>query len=149
MVRVGGGWCALDEFLVKNDPCRGEYPVPALHQAPQLQILRDPSVSIIIMTILLHTSKLSKMSHYTLQSRYKTNRYLYLLCGFESSEFRVFPICRKPIADVCLLTNANNIHDNSSYLDITDIFDNILSQPVGCTTTQTYRVVSHSLGLTL
>ena len=23
MVRVGGGWCALDEFLVKNDPCRG------------------------------------------------------------------------------------------------------------------------------
>lgn len=25
MVRVGGGWVALDEFLVKNDPCRGEY----------------------------------------------------------------------------------------------------------------------------
>ncbi len=25
MVRVGGGWTALDEFLVKNDPCRGEY----------------------------------------------------------------------------------------------------------------------------
>uniref|UniRef100_A0A8C5S6J7 Microtubule actin crosslinking factor 1 n=1 Tax=Laticauda laticaudata TaxID=8630 RepID=A0A8C5S6J7_LATLA len=24
MVRVGGGWTALDEFLVKNDPCRGE-----------------------------------------------------------------------------------------------------------------------------
>ena len=23
MVRVGGGWMALDEFLVKNDPCRG------------------------------------------------------------------------------------------------------------------------------
>lgn len=23
MVRVGGGWQALDEFLVKNDPCRG------------------------------------------------------------------------------------------------------------------------------
>ncbi|XP_060099012.1 microtubule-actin cross-linking factor 1, isoforms 6/7-like, partial [Heteronotia binoei] len=22
MVRVGGGWVALDEFLVKNDPCR-------------------------------------------------------------------------------------------------------------------------------
>nr|XP_020660135.1 GAS2-like protein 1 [Pogona vitticeps] len=22
MVRVGGGWIALDEFLVKNDPCR-------------------------------------------------------------------------------------------------------------------------------
>ena len=62
----------------------------------------------------------------------------------------VFPICRKPIADVCPLTNANNIPDNSSYLDITDIFDNILSQPVGCTTTETYRVVSHhSLGLTL
>lgn len=25
MVRVGGGWMALDEFLVKNDPCRGEW----------------------------------------------------------------------------------------------------------------------------
>ncbi|OWF34915.1 Dystonin [Mizuhopecten yessoensis] len=25
MVRVGGGWVALDEFLVKNDPCRGRY----------------------------------------------------------------------------------------------------------------------------
>lgn len=25
MVRVGGGWMALDEFLVKNDPCRGNY----------------------------------------------------------------------------------------------------------------------------
>ena len=23
MVRVGGGWLALDEFLIKNDPCRG------------------------------------------------------------------------------------------------------------------------------
>lgn len=23
MVRVGGGWVALDEFLLKNDPCRG------------------------------------------------------------------------------------------------------------------------------
>uniref|UniRef100_A0A8C5XAK2 Uncharacterized protein n=1 Tax=Malurus cyaneus samueli TaxID=2593467 RepID=A0A8C5XAK2_9PASS len=26
MVRVGGGWMALDEFLVKNDPCRGFFP---------------------------------------------------------------------------------------------------------------------------
>lgn len=26
MVRVGGGWMALDEFLVKNDPCRGKNP---------------------------------------------------------------------------------------------------------------------------
>lgn len=25
MVRVGGGWTALDEFLVKNDPCRGQF----------------------------------------------------------------------------------------------------------------------------
>ena len=25
MVRVGGGWVALDEFLVKNDPCRGRF----------------------------------------------------------------------------------------------------------------------------
>uniref|UniRef100_A0A8C3LB73 Microtubule actin crosslinking factor 1 n=1 Tax=Chrysolophus pictus TaxID=9089 RepID=A0A8C3LB73_CHRPC len=29
MVRVGGGWMALDEFLVKNDPCRGKA-IPAL-----------------------------------------------------------------------------------------------------------------------
>ncbi|KAM6374498.1 microtubule-actin cross-linking factor 1, isoforms 6/7-like [Alca torda] len=29
MVRVGGGWIALDEFLVKNDPCRGGYGCPA------------------------------------------------------------------------------------------------------------------------
>lgn len=28
MVRVGGGWVALDEFLVKNDPCRGKCYVP-------------------------------------------------------------------------------------------------------------------------
>ncbi|KAK8744691.1 hypothetical protein OTU49_000570 [Cherax quadricarinatus] len=25
MVRVGGGWVALDEFLVKNDPCRAHF----------------------------------------------------------------------------------------------------------------------------
>ena len=25
MVRVGGGWETLDEFLQKNDPCRGKY----------------------------------------------------------------------------------------------------------------------------
>merc|ERR1712136_3359 len=24
MVRVGGGWVALDEFLIKNDPCRAK-----------------------------------------------------------------------------------------------------------------------------
>jgi len=24
MVRVGGGWQALEEFLLKNDPCRGK-----------------------------------------------------------------------------------------------------------------------------
>lgn len=29
MVRVGGGWIALDEFLVKNDPCRGGCGCPA------------------------------------------------------------------------------------------------------------------------
>jgi len=23
MVRVGGGWTALDEFLIRHDPCRG------------------------------------------------------------------------------------------------------------------------------
>lgn len=25
MVRVGGGWVALEEFLHKHDPCRGKY----------------------------------------------------------------------------------------------------------------------------
>ena len=30
MVRVGGGWCALDEFLVKNDPCRGRFSPPKI-----------------------------------------------------------------------------------------------------------------------
>lgn len=24
MVRVGGGWVSLDEFLLKNDPCRAK-----------------------------------------------------------------------------------------------------------------------------
>ncbi|XP_052120461.1 dystonin isoform X27 [Frankliniella occidentalis] len=28
MVRVGGGWVALDEFLIKNDPCRVELYLP-------------------------------------------------------------------------------------------------------------------------
>eukprot|EP00090_Calanus_glacialis_P003456 TRINITY_DN1255_c0_g1_i12.p1 TRINITY_DN1255_c0_g1~~TRINITY_DN1255_c0_g1_i12.p1 ORF type:complete len:5152 (+),score=1465.32 TRINITY_DN1255_c0_g1_i12:61-15516(+) len=33
MVRVGGGWCALDEFLVKNDPCRVViHGMPDMHQ---------------------------------------------------------------------------------------------------------------------
>ncbi|KAL6094361.1 hypothetical protein STEG23_028775 [Scotinomys teguina] len=29
MVRVGGGWMALDEFLVKNDPCRESRKTPS------------------------------------------------------------------------------------------------------------------------
>ncbi|XP_030267182.1 microtubule-actin cross-linking factor 1 isoform X20 [Sparus aurata] len=37
MVRVGGGWMALDEFLVKNDPCRVQH--------PGLKILRSDSSS--------------------------------------------------------------------------------------------------------
>ncbi|XP_059089195.1 microtubule-actin cross-linking factor 1-like isoform X2 [Tigriopus californicus] len=32
MVRVGGGWVALDEFLVKNDPCR-----VVIHNLPNLE----------------------------------------------------------------------------------------------------------------
>uniref|UniRef100_H0YSU6 Microtubule actin crosslinking factor 1 n=1 Tax=Taeniopygia guttata TaxID=59729 RepID=H0YSU6_TAEGU len=34
MVRVGGGWMALDEFLVKNDPCRGKLSSPLLSPLP-------------------------------------------------------------------------------------------------------------------
>lgn len=30
MVRVGGGWVSLDEFLLKNDPCRGKFLILAL-----------------------------------------------------------------------------------------------------------------------
>lgn len=36
MVRVGGGWVALDEFLVKNDPCRGMYSVIIIHPIVEL-----------------------------------------------------------------------------------------------------------------
>ena len=32
MVRVGGGWTALDEFLVRHDPCRGNYLILILNQ---------------------------------------------------------------------------------------------------------------------
>ena len=43
MVRVGGGWMALDEFLMKNDPCRGKSKVSqvllALSKAKYLCIL--------------------------------------------------------------------------------------------------------------
>nr|CAD7258245.1 unnamed protein product [Timema shepardi] len=42
MVRVGGGWVALDEFLVKNDPCRGEYSSPYFHH---------PAVLLVIVTV--------------------------------------------------------------------------------------------------
>ncbi|XP_046874566.1 microtubule-actin cross-linking factor 1 isoform X2 [Hypomesus transpacificus] len=44
MVRVGGGWMALDEFLVKNDPCRVQH--------PGLKILRSDSSSSISSRIL-------------------------------------------------------------------------------------------------
>lgn len=43
MVRVGGGWMALDEFLVKNDPCRGEFDQSAIRNAalsPRLCLTR-------------------------------------------------------------------------------------------------------------
>ena len=29
MVRIGGGWETLEEFLVRNDPCRARRPRPA------------------------------------------------------------------------------------------------------------------------
>ena len=40
MVRVGGGWVALDEFLVKNDPCRGKL----------------AALNVLIVTVLFETS---------------------------------------------------------------------------------------------
>merc|ERR1712106_17197 len=39
MVRVGGGWCALDEFLVKNDPCRADEIMATL--MPIIQSIRE------------------------------------------------------------------------------------------------------------
>uniref|UniRef100_A0A7N8YFS8 Microtubule actin crosslinking factor 1a n=1 Tax=Mastacembelus armatus TaxID=205130 RepID=A0A7N8YFS8_9TELE len=39
MVRVGGGWMALDEFLVKNDPCRGEHVCNQTHTIPNVTAL--------------------------------------------------------------------------------------------------------------
>ncbi|XP_071543036.1 uncharacterized protein shot isoform X14 [Panulirus ornatus] len=38
MVRVGGGWVALDEFLVKNDPCRVCPSIPELEQVGDLEL---------------------------------------------------------------------------------------------------------------
>ena len=32
MVRVGGGWETLNEFLVKNDPCRGKDTIVVLQR---------------------------------------------------------------------------------------------------------------------
>jgi hypothetical protein len=44
MVRVGGGWVALDEFLVKNDPCRGEpTPLYPLNNSKIRQIRKFPT----------------------------------------------------------------------------------------------------------
>ncbi|XP_014680833.1 PREDICTED: dystonin-like [Priapulus caudatus] len=41
MVRVGGGWIALDEFLVKNDPCRdGLASFPAFGDSQKLRLVR-------------------------------------------------------------------------------------------------------------
>ena len=44
MVRVGGGWVSLDEYLAKNDPCRGKYSLhvylylfPWLRLGPRVQ----------------------------------------------------------------------------------------------------------------
>uniref|UniRef100_A0A183SQS8 GAR domain-containing protein n=1 Tax=Schistocephalus solidus TaxID=70667 RepID=A0A183SQS8_SCHSO len=31
MVRVGGGWVPLTEYLAKNDPCRGRFPTFSCH----------------------------------------------------------------------------------------------------------------------
>ncbi|KAB7498535.1 Dystonin, partial [Armadillidium nasatum] len=38
MVRVGGGWLALDEFLVKNDPCRVCPSIPELERAIEREL---------------------------------------------------------------------------------------------------------------
>lgn len=47
MVRVGGGWTALDEFLVKNDPCRGRLHHSTLnfHSQTHILIIRQAIIS--------------------------------------------------------------------------------------------------------
>ena len=52
MVRVGGGWCALDEFLVKNDPCRGEYIIFTITSSKYVININERPV-IFIMTLQL------------------------------------------------------------------------------------------------
>jgi hypothetical protein len=41
MVRVGGGWVALDEFLVKNDPCRGKFVTVSKQETDIFRTRRD------------------------------------------------------------------------------------------------------------
>lgn len=50
MVRVGGGWVALDEFLIKNDPCRGTYTIsPSLSLPLSLSLFLSSKSNLIIL----------------------------------------------------------------------------------------------------
>jgi len=59
MVRVGGGWVALDEFLLKNDPCRGEQGtlnikrlgIPANKTKADIQLLLSWPISTILLCL--------------------------------------------------------------------------------------------------
>lgn len=57
MVRVGGGWIALDEFLMKNDPCRGKNIHLVLTFISHLSYKSNISIKAILETFLL-TNKL-------------------------------------------------------------------------------------------
>jgi hypothetical protein len=39
MVRVGGGWAGLEEFLLKNDPCRGNEKINLFKRRLETQII--------------------------------------------------------------------------------------------------------------
>ena len=67
MVRVGGGWCALDEFLVKNDPCRGEYtiPRPSTTPGPATTNIERPIISVLIIIMTLHIKIVKNVTLHT------------------------------------------------------------------------------------
>lgn len=76
MVRVGGGWMALDEFLVKNDPCRGKFDTIAggnmffryMEKRFPETLLQDSIILIPLKTFLIFAHHLSLMYSFSSMS---------------------------------------------------------------------------------
>ncbi|XP_047191317.1 dystonin isoform X5 [Scophthalmus maximus] len=66
MVRVGGGWMALDEFLVKNDPCR-------VHHHGSKMLRSESNSSITQSPIGWHISHLLSLLHEPESAKGRTN----------------------------------------------------------------------------